>query len=550
MTGAFAEKRVSYFLPPVEWTAAALTELAPAPSLAAVTMGGKGVKGAARPTLVRRWEASIAAGQEGMGCAMAVRAAEGDAVEGGALVAAIRSQWHETAAIALDAQRRVDVAPEDLQFLAGKWEMASEREQAGDIPKETSCRPTKKVQRRVSCKDASGSKRAYASVVVQYFRRKENIAAILAALRNSSEAAEAPVELMVNVDSGWDASEGWLRAASDWRGIDGAPPSVLLFSNDIHELRAYNRLASAASAELLVFTQDDDAPAADSRWLETALWLFRTHERLALLGAYRGRMDDGLRLKASSKQNDGAKFGAEHAKDRETRPIAHVDAYLGVPFTWMYKVNMGPLLARRSHFLSSGGFHLGFSCPGQMAQGFDYEISVRVWREGLRVGLYDPDWTHRIDQHAGVELGNKRRHRDIQKAEATAAKDEATRRNNQILYEMYRGFHHGKGTKVAKRALAEDVERGRITCVVEGHPVCAPAFLATPWRGADVCLDVSCFRDAYLEANGLPADHALTKVEKVKQRWEWKEAEAAMEVWNAALMDARKVAVGAARGAG
>jgi hypothetical protein len=88
-------------------------------------------------------------------------------------------------------------------------------------------------------------------------------------------------------------------------------------------------------------------------------------------------MDDGLRLKDSSNQNDGAKFGAEHEKDRETRPIAHVDAYLGVPFTWMYKVNMGPLLARRSHFLSSGGFHLGFSCPGQMAQGFDYEMSVR-----------------------------------------------------------------------------------------------------------------------------------------------------------------------------
>jgi hypothetical protein len=47
------------------------------------------------------------------------------------------------------------------------------------------------------------------------------------------------------------------------------------------------------------------------------------------------------------------------------------------------------------------------------------DATPRVWREGLRVGLYDPKWTHRIDQHANVELGNKQRHRDIQKKETT-----------------------------------------------------------------------------------------------------------------------------------
>jgi len=55
-----------------------------------------------------------------------------------------------------------------------------------------------------------------------------------------------------------------------------------------------------------------------------------------------------------------------------------------------------------------------------------------------------------------------------------------------------------------------------------GHPVCAQPFLASPWKGSDVCLDVSCYRDAYIEANGLPKDHELTKLEKIKQRWDWK----------------------------
>ena len=549
ISGAFgSEKRAAYFLPPVEWTTAALAVLAPAPYVAAVTMG-KGAKGD-RPTLVRRWEAAVVAGQEGSGCATANRGGkEGSDRPGGALVAAVR-RLAETAAVELDASERLNHAPEALEFLAGKWEMASHREQGGQNAKETTCRISKKPNRRKTCNDAGGADVAFASVVIQYFRRKENIAPILSSLRQTSTAAEAPVELLVNVDSGFDAGERWLEHVAEWRGAPGTPPAVLLFSNDIHELRAYNRLAAAAVAEMLVFAQDDDAPAPGSHWLETALWLFRTHHSLALLGGYRGRMDDGLRMKTSSNQNDGSKFGAEYEKDRETRPIVHIDTSLGVPFSWMYKVNMGPLIMRRSHFLSSGGFHLGFSCPGQMAQGFDYEMSVRVWREGLRVGLYDPNWTHRIDQHAGQELGNKQRHRDIQKAEATAAKDAATRRNNQLLYSAYRGFHHAKGTKAAKRALERDVENGRLKCVVDGHPVCGNAFLGTPWRGSEVCLDVSCFRDQYLRDQGLPDNYTLTKVEKVKQRWEWKESEAALEVWNGAVMEARAVAVKAARGAG
>lgn len=59
----------------------------------------------------------------------------------------------------------------------------------------------------------------------------------------------------MNVDSGWDSSEGWLEAAAAWRAAAGAPPVVLLLSNDVHELRGYNRLAAAAVAELLVFAQ-------------------------------------------------------------------------------------------------------------------------------------------------------------------------------------------------------------------------------------------------------------------------------------------------------
>ena len=90
----------------------------------------------------------------------------------------------------------------------------------------------------------------------------------------------------------------------------------------------------------------------------------RRHNDLALLGAYRGRYDDGSRMKTSSNQNDGSKFGGNFESDRETRPIAYVDSERGVPFLWMYKVNMGPLLLSTSIFLSSGRFHDKVSCAG------------------------------------------------------------------------------------------------------------------------------------------------------------------------------------------
>jgi len=46
-------------------------------------------------------------------------------------VAAIRSQWHESAVVELDLDTKVP-ASEQLHFLSGKWEMESDRNPAGD----------------------------------------------------------------------------------------------------------------------------------------------------------------------------------------------------------------------------------------------------------------------------------------------------------------------------------------------------------------------------------------------------------------------------------
>jgi len=50
----------------------------------------------------------------------------------------------------------------------------------------------------------------------------------------------------------------------------------LVEMNDLHEIRAYNRVAKFSTAPLLSFMQDDDAPPTNSEWSDNALTLTLT----------------------------------------------------------------------------------------------------------------------------------------------------------------------------------------------------------------------------------------------------------------------------------
>ena len=49
---------------------------------------------------------------------------------------------------------------------------------------------------------------------------------------------------------------------------------------------------------------------------------------------------------------------------------------------------MGPVLVRRSFFMESGMFLRAMSCVGDAGIGFDFEFSIRAWKDGWRTGLY------------------------------------------------------------------------------------------------------------------------------------------------------------------
>eukprot|EP00900_Chrysochromulina_parva_P006016 jgi/Chrpa1/15415/Chrysochromulina_OHIO_Genome00022202-RA len=84
------------------------------------------------------------------------------------------------------------------------------------------------------------------------------------------------VEVLVNDDSGRDHAE-WLR----W--LQGANDAVLSSAN-VHEIRAYHRLARMARGDFLLLLQGDHClPARGIAWLDEAIALFDRFPRLGLL---------------------------------------------------------------------------------------------------------------------------------------------------------------------------------------------------------------------------------------------------------------------------
>ena len=85
----------------------------------------------------------------------------------------------------------------------------------------------------------------------------------------------------------------------------------------------------------------------------------------------------------------GKKYGPSnfplHWRDRATQK----------PFMYQYKVNVGPYVVRRKTFNRVGGLNLNFSCAGSPGAGFDFEFSIRLWRQGYTVGLAELGFDHR-----------------------------------------------------------------------------------------------------------------------------------------------------------
>lgn len=228
-------------------------------------------------------------------------------------------------------------------------------------------------RRRPAC-NTSHVERPVLSALVQTFGDGANAHQLAARLHELPLAVEA----IVNDDSRRDHAK--------WLGALGGPNDFLLSSPNVHELRAYDRMARLARGDFLLLLQGDHCLPPSAAWLERALSLFARFSRLGMLGGHMGF--DRVPLKRIA---ENVSWGTAPCAPIPT--AARVDgggggAALDVPFMFVAGVNIGPLLVRREAFLAIGGFDETFSCPGEPGIQLDTELSLQLWAHGYQVGLW------------------------------------------------------------------------------------------------------------------------------------------------------------------
>lgn len=214
------------------------------------------------------------------------------------------------------------------------------------------------------------------SVILQYFKMAPNIDVL-------ARWKECPgVEFIVNVDSDQEEDREWLS-----KGVDH-----VVFSNNIHETRAYNKLARMSRAPIVFFVQDDDPPYSDCSYIEHVEKMFTDDAKLSVVGF-----------------NVGTNTPWDHKWESPDGVVDHIRSHdathkwgLG-NFAAEYAacVDIGPFVVRRRDFLAMGGFDESFSYPGKGAMGLDFDIATRAWLSGHTVAKYDPSKSG-VDKHKGM----------------------------------------------------------------------------------------------------------------------------------------------------
>jgi len=212
------------------------------------------------------------------------------------------------------------------------------------------------------------------SLVIQSFNHRHNIERLVGRLRKT--VAE---ELIACEDGSVDGSE------KEWRRQLTRPNDFLIQSNDLHEIRTYNRAISLARGEIVGVLQDDDIPPADPRWLSDALALFAKYKQLAILGCWNSWTFDF----ETSAKSFGKAVGPGATCD--TCHLSLIDPELKVPFQFVDAVGIGPMFFRKADFQALGGFDLKLSRPGEPGIWLDFDICLRAWLSGRQVGAYESE---------------------------------------------------------------------------------------------------------------------------------------------------------------
>ncbi|GFR51539.1 hypothetical protein Agub_g13957, partial [Astrephomene gubernaculifera] len=237
----------------------------------------------------------------------------------------------------------------------------------------------------------------------------------------SSSSLGFGIEMLINVDSRIDAA----AVAEFASGPLGSDFVVLVFSNNVHEIRSYNRLAQMARGKILIMMQDDDVFPAETAcaWLESVVRAFRRWPRLGAVGSQRyvfdyhpNTTDTGVHFwdpgAPGARKPGGSTGDSEGIEDAASAAIddtnadadnedvegegkeapamveeASNDGRLRMQFVTI--VDYAPIAVRRGAFLGVGGIDEGMSDAGMCGVHSDYDLTLRMWLSGWQVAYIE-----------------------------------------------------------------------------------------------------------------------------------------------------------------
>ena len=228
-------------------------------------------------------------------------------------------------------------------------------------------------------------------------------------VKRIADALSDEVDAIVVVEDGStdNSYEAWRSAL---RSHENA---VIIQTPDVHEIRAYNRGAAVAKADVYCFLQDDDVPN-DRGWSRRVLSLMDSFrkQRLAVLS--------GLATEVC--QSEWGETQVEHPKQMKNLRVTRRIPYLhdGVPFAFATEAWLAPLCIRADVWHDLGGFDESLALRGEPGIGLDIHLSLRAGVLGYSVGVFGALFERGVGGHGTVSSPEKTKLRLRKRAEIGA----------------------------------------------------------------------------------------------------------------------------------
>lgn len=233
------------------------------------------------------------------------------------------------------------------------------------------------------------------TAIVQSFNHRGNVGNISAALKGSRVVEE----VVICEDGSTDGS------MHEWKAALPGLQDFVIRSNNLHELRSYNRAMRMSGGDIVCLLQDDDMLPASGQWLEDAMKIFAAKPDLGLLGGYIGQLWEpdtgkGYEYGEQRSTHGGLRMG-------NTEPIQYVDEATGLPFMYAECVWIAPVFVRRSLLEKAGGLDLAVAKRGEPGVWQDCVFSYEAWVNGFTVGVFGAEFGRGVGGHGSATSAEK-----------------------------------------------------------------------------------------------------------------------------------------------